>query len=217
MKEERVWIPSSGLRLEGLMGHHGALSAKGGVICCHPHPQYGGDMDNGVVAAVAEAAFQEGFCTLRFNFRGVGGSEGSYGQGIGEQEDVRGAIHYLDSTGKGSNSPLILVGYSFGAWVGLPVACRDERIRAFVAIAPPVEMYDFSFVKGYRKQKLILAGSNDPYCPANRLKDWFEQLEEPKSLAILEGADHFLFDSLPFLIEPVKEFFRNVSCSTVSS
>ena len=217
MKEEKVWIPSSGLRLEGLMSIREAFSVKGGVICCHPHPQYGGDMDNSVVATVVDAAFQEGFSTLRFNFRGVGRSEGSYGEGVGEQEDVRAAIHYLDSIRTGPNSPLILVGYSFGAWAGLPVACRDERIHAIVGIAPPVAMYDFSFLKGCKKKKLIIAGSDDPYCPTNRLKDWFEQLEEPKSFTILEGADHFFFHHHRFLIEPLKEFFRNVSSNAVFS
>src|SRR4030042_3058128 len=122
MKEERVFIPSDGIQREGLLTIQEARSFRGGVICCHPHPQYGGDMTHPVMTTVLEAAFQEGFSTLRFNFRGVGESEGSYGEGIGEREDVKAAADYFYSRLKDNQSPLVLVGYSFGAWTGFPGA-----------------------------------------------------------------------------------------------
>ena len=129
MREEKVFVPSDTIQLEGLLSVQEALSVKGGVILCHPHPQYGGDMDNPVITTAAEAASQEGFSTLRFNFRGVGESGGSYGDGEGERKDVEAAITYLYSRQKDSNLPLIVLGYSFGAWAGLSVAVHDGRIK----------------------------------------------------------------------------------------
>lgn len=211
MKEERVFLPSTAIQLEGLLSVHEALSAKGGMILCHPHPQYGGDMHSSVITTAVEAASQEGFSTLRFNFRGVGASGGSYNDGIGEKEDVKAAIDYLYSRQKDSNLPLILLGYSFGAWAGLPVGVQDSRIQGMVAIAPPLELYDFGFLMGCKKRKLLIAGSRDSFCPVPLLEKWYGHLEEPKSLAIIEGADHFFFSHTRFLIQPLREFINSVS------
>src|SRR5512135_3362999 len=115
MKEEKVVIPNQGIRLEGLLSIQEAPSSRGGVICCHPHPQFGGEMGHPVVTTAVETAFQEGVSTLRFNFRGVGGSEGSYADGVGERQDVKAAADYLDSKLRGRPPLLVLVGYSFGA------------------------------------------------------------------------------------------------------
>jgi hypothetical protein len=211
MREEKVFIPSDSIQLEGLLSVQEALSVKGGVILCHPHPQYGGDMDSPVITTAAEAASEEGFSTLRFNFRGVGESGGSYGDGVGERKDVEAAIHYLYSTQKDSDLPLILLGYSFGAWIGFSVAVHDGRIKGMVAIAPPLELYDFGFLKGCKKEKLLIAGNRDFFCPATRLEKWYQQLEEPKSLALIQGADHFFFAHTRFLIKPLKGFLQVIS------
>ena len=146
MKEERVFIPSDGIQLEGLLNIQEARSFKGGVICCHPHPQYGGDMTHPVITTALEAAFQEGFSTLRFNFRGVGESGGSYGEGIGERQDVKAAANYFDSRLKSKPPLLILVGYSFGAWAGFPMAVEDERFEGMVVIAPSSTLLSVSRV-----------------------------------------------------------------------
>ena len=186
-----------------------ALSFKGGVIFCHPHPQYGGNMYNSVINTAVEAASQEGFATLRFNFRGVGESGGSYGEGIGEMEDVEAAINYLSSRLQDPNLSLILLGYSFGAWTGLPVAVKDGRIKGMVAIAPPLELFDFGFLKGCKKRKLFIAGSRDLWCPTSLLEEWYQKLEEPKSLAIIQGADHFYIFHTHLLTQPLREFFSS--------
>lgn len=209
MKEERVTIPGNGVKLEGLLSVHEALAFERGVIVCHPHPQFGGDMDNTVVSAAVEAASQEGLSTLRFNFRGAGESEGSFADGIGEQEDVRAAIDYFCSRLNDKNPKLLLVGYSFGAWVGLPVAVEDDRIQGMVAIAPPLEMYDFRFLTDCRKPKLIMVGNRDNFCPMPYLEKLYEELEEPKSLTIIPGADHFFSFHIQFLVKPLREFFKN--------
>ena len=208
MREEKVSIPSTGIRLEGLLSVQEASSFRGGVVLCHPHPQYGGNMDHPVMTTAAQVAYEEGYSTLRFNFRGVGESEGSYGQGVGEQEDVKAAADYLYSKLKNNHSPLILVGYSFGAWAGFPVAIRDERFEGMAAIAPPLEIFDFDFLKGCKKRKLFIAGSRDLFCPASRLEEWYLQLEDPKSLSIISGTDHFFLFHTRSLVQPLKEFFR---------
>jgi alpha/beta superfamily hydrolase len=208
MREEKVFIPSGAIQLEGLISIHEALSFKGGVVFCHPHPQYGGDMYNLVIHTAVEAASQEGLATLRFNFRGVGESGGSYEDGKGEQRDVESAIECLRSILKDDHPSLILLGYSFGAWASLPVAIHDERIDGMVAIAPPIELYDFGFLKGCKKKKLFIAGDRDPFCPASQLEEWYQHLEEPKSLAVIPGADHFFSFHTNLLTQPLREFFK---------
>jgi uncharacterized protein len=209
MKEEKVWIPGNGIKLEGLLSIHEALPFKRGVVVCHPHPQHGGDMDNPVVVTAVEAAAHEGFSTLRFNFRGAGKSEGTYAEGEREKDDVRAAIAYLLSRLSGNDPFAYLVGYSFGAWVGMPVAVEDPRVKGTVAIAPPLEMYNFNFLIGCKKPKLIIAGNRDFLCPTSYLDPLYRQLEEPKSLKIIPGADHFFSFHLQLLMEPLREFLRD--------
>jgi alpha/beta superfamily hydrolase len=167
-------------------------------------------MSHPVITTALEAAFQEGFSTLRFNFRGVGESGGSYDEGVGERQDVKAVANYFDSRLKGDPPLLILVGYSFGAWAGFPIAVEDERFVGMVAIAPPLEIYDFGFLKGCKKKKLFIAGDRDSFCPPTLLEGWYQQLEEPKSLVLIPGADHFLFSHIRFLIQPLREFFRKL-------
>jgi alpha/beta superfamily hydrolase len=208
MKEERVLIPGNGIRLEGLLSIHEALPFRGGVIVCHPHPQFGGDMENPVVVTAAETAELAGFSTLRFNFRGACGSEGTYAEGEGERDDVRAALTYLCSRLSGKAPFIHVVGYSFGAWVGVPVAVEDERVMGIVAVAPPLEMYDFKSLMGCTKPKLIIAWNRDFLCPAASLDTLYYQIEEPKSLTIIPGADHFFSSHLESLVQPIREFLR---------
>ncbi len=215
MKEEKVFIPSGGIQLEGLLSTQEASSFRGGAVLCHPHPQYGGDMDHPVITTCAEAAFQEGFSTLRFNFRGVGESQGSYGEGVTEREDVKAVAGYFYSKLKDGHPPLILVGYSFGAWAGLPVAAQDERFRGMAAVAPPLGIYDFGFLKGCKKSKLFIAGDRDVFCPSSLLENWYQQLDEPKSLAVIPGADHFFLFHTRLLIQPLRDFLGKISSEFV--
>ena len=208
VREIKVSIPGHGVELEGLLIHQEALEFRGGVILCHPHPLYGGNMYNTVIASATEAASAEGFCTLRFNFRGVGESSGSYDEGIGEEDDVRAAINHLDAELGASPRSLIVAGYSFGAWVGLKVAARDVRVTEMVAIAPPLELYDFGFLEKSRKEKLFIAGTEDIHCPLPLLEKFHRGLEEPKSLVVIPEADHFFSTHGRSLIQPLREFFK---------
>jgi hypothetical protein len=166
-------------------------------------------MHHPVLDAGVQAAGEEGVSSLRFNFRGVGESEGHHADGIGEQEDVRAAIDALDATFKGRAHFLLLLGYSFGAWTGFSAAIQDRRINGLVGIAPPLEMYDFDFLKDCPKNKLILAGDRDMYCPLHRLQPWFSSLHEPKLLSLIKGADHFFFARHRSLVTPFREYFRS--------
>lgn len=208
MKEEKVYFSSGGIRLEGLLNIQWAFSDKGGVVLCHPHPQYGGEMRNRVLVAALGAAQQEGFATLRFNFRGVGDSGGTYSEGIGEKEDVRAAIEYLGSKMNHSSASILVLGYSFGAWVGMPVAMEQERVKGMVAVSPPLGMFDFDFLKECKKEKLIIGGDKDIFCPVFLLKEWFAKLSEPKSLAVIQGADHFYSSHANFVAAPLQEFLK---------
>jgi hypothetical protein len=140
----------------------------------------------------------------------VGESGGSYGEGIEERNDVKAVIEYFAARLKNDGIPMIVLGYSFGAWAGMPVAVEDPRIKGMVAISPPLDLYDFGFFKGCKKKKLFVAGNQDDYCPAARLQEFYEHLDEPKTLTIIPGADHFYSFHDSALIKPLREFFRNI-------
>ena len=171
-------------------------------------------MHNPVILSGVHAAWEAGLSTLRFNFRGVGESEGAYSDGIGENEDVQAAVECLNETFGERDHFLILVGYSFGAWAGMPIAVQDGRINGMVAIAPPIEMFDFGFMKECKKKKMIIAGSQDLYCPYPLLEEWYRHLDEPKALTIIQGADHFFFSHQSFLIPPLRKFFETFSLNS---
>jgi alpha/beta superfamily hydrolase len=145
-------------------------------------------MHNSVVRALQRSLTGVGFSTLRFNFRGVGGSEGSDADGVGEEEDVRCAVRFATDE---VDCPIFLVGYSFGAAVGTKAVVADERVDALVCISPPVEMYDFSFLKDYERPKLMVAGDRDFVCPVKPLEALFDSLPQQKAIHIIPGADHF--------------------------
>src|SRR4030042_2784931 len=142
MMEQRVAFLSDGLRIEGILHRPAGASLYGAVAVCHPHPLYGGDMGNSVVVAICNGLVAEGMGALRFNFRGVGGSEGSFGGGGEERGDVRAALDYLEGEQAVDGGRIGLAGYSFGALVAL--AAVDERVRGVAAVSPPLAMQGLS-------------------------------------------------------------------------
>lgn len=198
MEEERIFFNAKGKRIEGLLSVDRELT-RGVVIICHPHPLFGGTMNNNVVTAIARIATMWDFTSLRFNFRGVGESAGTFGGGTSEQEDVKGAVDYLEEEGK---PPVILIaGYSFGAVAGLPVAVDDERVGGLIGVAPPLEMFDFGFLRECPKPKLFVCGDRDTICPPSKMEEFFETFSEPKWLRILPAIDHFSYDRRGGLFE----------------
>ena len=166
---------------------------KGGFVVCHPHPLYGGDMDNPVVIRVAEVAQAAGYATLRFNFRGAGTSEGVHDKGRGEQEDVRAAMAAL-ATHLPAGSRVGVMGYSFGAAMAARATRPSVPEAPLGLIAPPLGMYDFDFLQTSPGRLLLVAGTADAYCPVEALHRLaaITSAEE----RIVEGADHFFFGKL---------------------
>jgi alpha/beta superfamily hydrolase len=189
-RSEMVFIPGPEGELEGIFSYVSKKVTHLAVLC-HPHPLYGGTMHNKVVYSMAMALNQIGYATVRFNFRGVGRSSGSFNHGIGEQRDVESVIEHFYR--QYPDAYLAVGGFSFGAKVGLLVASRDERVSGIIGTGVTVDVADFSFLEDCEKPKLIIQGTNDQYGSVESVQEWFRSLPEPKKLCLIDGAVH-LFD-----------------------
>jgi len=207
VKEERITFNCGMLRLEGILSAPDGGGSFPTVIVCHPHPLYGGDMYNNVVSVVSVALVQASIVALRFNFRGVGGSQGEYGGGVGEQEDVEAAISYVATLDKVDAARIGLAGYSAGAGFGLPVGCKDERVKALAAISPPLSMFNFECLKGCVKPKILVCGGRDDFTPADRFMEFYKSLPDPKEFATIVGVDHFWWGHESEVADRVTGFF----------
>ena len=167
--------------------------ARAGVVVCHPHPLYGGDMDNPVVERIVEACSARGLATLRFNFRGVGASTGRHDEGRGEREDVRASLAHLQGL-LGEHARLALAGYSFGAGVAAAVAATVP-VAGLALVAPPLRVTGLEPPRGVRGPIVVVAGAEDQYCPAPALESLQTTLPNA-TVIVIEGADHFFFGSL---------------------
>ena len=183
--EERISLDSDGLKIEGLLNK--SATEKAAVIT-HPHPLYGGDMHNYIVAAIAEAYQGKGYSTLCFNFRGTGGSQGQHDQGIGEQNDVIGAVNYLRSNGA---SQIDLAGYSFGSWVNALLGCEDIGIERMVMVSPPIGFIEFDDVGAIGCLELVITGSRDDIAPAGLVQKAIPGWNPDAHFEVINGADHF--------------------------
>lgn len=197
-------------RLEALL-NAGSENATHAAVVAHPHPLYGGTLHNKVVFHTMKSLNSFGFPVLRFNFRGTGLSQGEHDHGEGEQEDVRTAINWLDSE---FHLPLIFAGFSFGAAVGLGVACADSRVRAAIGLGIPVvpaddRSYEFDFLLGCSKPKLFVSGSRDQFGPRPKLEALISSLPEPKQLVIVDSADHFFEGRLKEMREAIESWVRS--------
>jgi uncharacterized protein len=159
------------------------------ALVCHPHPLFGGTMHNKVVYQAAKGLHRRGIPVLRFNFRGAGLSEGTHHGGRGEQDDVRAALDYL--AGEFPGRPILLGGFSFGAWVGLRVGCDDARVRKLIGLGLPVNNSDLSYLRNCAKPKLIIQGGNDQFGSRGEIEALFATMPEPKRLVVIAGVDHF--------------------------
>ena len=200
MSEEKIFFPSEGLKIEGLLHQS---TGEGAVVVTHPHPLYGGNMHNNVVLSIINAYQQSGYTTLRFNFRGIGLSEGSHCQGIGEQEDVRSALTYLTGLGKTS---VDLAGYSFGSWVNALGLTGFDTIENLIMVSPPVAFIDFSFLGYNPKIKLVIAGSNDDIAPPSMIEKMLPTWNQEAEFRIIPGIDHFYWGGTNEVEEIIRSF-----------
>lgn len=192
---------SDGLRIEGRLTK---ASADRAVVLCHPHPLYGGSMLTPVIMR-AEQAFQEaGYTTLAFNFRGVGGSEGSYGEGPAEVADVIGALDHLEKSLAIRPKLMAVAGYSFGSYVGAMAAAADQRVGFYLGIAPPLNRYDFGFLRQAICRVALIGGTHDEFCEAARFKALYLSLPATPWTRVLD-TDHFFSDARDDLTQACRD------------
>jgi alpha/beta superfamily hydrolase len=177
--------------------------ARLGVVICHPHPLYGGDMDSPVVAAIAEAGVNRKLATLRFNFRGVGASSGRHEDGIGEQQDVRAALALLGDR-LGGPERVALAGYSFGAVMAAMVAATTP-VAGLALVAPPIRVTQLATPARVAGPVTVIVGAEDQYCPPDSL-DALSQALPGATILVIDGADHFFFGTLGPLGEAVESW-----------
>ena len=195
-----VTIPGPDITLEGrfLPGVAGP-----GVVITHPHPRFGGSMNNNVVYAAERAFHSRGWATLCFNFRGVGRSTGSYGGGEAEVADVAAALDFLRDRSPG---PHYLVGYSFGAFVAGRALLQGLAAAGAVLISPPVAFMEMSWLPEVPQLKLIVCGDRDEIAPLLDLQTMLAAIDPPVPLVVIKGADHFYGGREDKLFQVLREF-----------
>jgi alpha/beta superfamily hydrolase len=207
--QSRVRFPASGIVLEGVFERPKGEATVPAVAVCHPHPLYGGDMHNNVVEVICQALAQVSVATLRFNFRGVGRSEGSHEEGIGEQDDVRGALDFLQSSPGVDRGRLGVAGYSFGTRVAAPVALREARVRALALVSPFLDDADWQGMKSCVIPKLFICGSEDSFISPHKVKRLAGEAAPPSECEVVFGADHFWWGFEGKIAPMVGKFFRD--------
>ncbi len=192
MRQSAVAFKAGGLTLEGVVGCPDEVPGPlPGVVVCHPHPLGGGNMNNNLVASVYLALIESGFVALRFNFRGVGNSEGSHAQGEKEPEDAEAALDLLKGRADVDADRLGMAGYSFGAGVILGSLSRYADVKAFALFSPPVRFLEYPGVDEDARPKLFVCGDRDRSVPIDSLKEKVESLKQPAQCQVVAGADHF--------------------------
>ena len=207
MKERAVRFPCGELWLEGVLALPEGHSRFPAVIVCHPHPLYGGSMDNNVVNSLCEALVRASLVAFKFNFRGVGRSQGTHSRGRAEPEDVKAAMSFISDVAEVDSANIGLAGYSAGAGYGCPVGTSDSRIKALAAVSPPLAVFDFETLKECRKPKFLISGERDDFTPVSQFLEFCRGLAEPKECHSIEAADHFWQGYEKTLAEKVTVFF----------
>jgi uncharacterized protein len=167
------------------------------AVCGHPHPLHGGTMHTKALYQTAKALTRVGVGALRFNFRGVGASAGTFDAGVGERDDFRAALTFAG--GRFPGLPLWAAGMSFGSWIALAVGADDPRVSLLLGVAPPVDRYDFSALAASTKPKFFVHGEDDELIAAAEIRRFYSPLLEPKELVMIEDANH-LFEGKASLV-----------------
>jgi alpha/beta superfamily hydrolase len=198
-----VAIPGPAGMLEGLLSERDSGETGIAAIVCHPHPLYGGTMHNKVVHRVASTLHELGAAVLRFNFRGVGASQGEHDQGAGELEDARAALGFIAA--RHPRARRWVAGFSFGAWVGARLAASEPAVERLILVAPPVGTQSFEALRGATVPKLVIQGSADTVCPPELLERELPLWAEPRELILVPGASHFFDKQLGALAHALSQ------------
>jgi alpha/beta superfamily hydrolase len=192
-------------RIEGRYKHSQTPGAPLALIL-HPHPEHGGTMNNKVAYTLFQTLAARGFSTLRFNFRGVGRSQGEHDKGEGELSDAASALDWLQSVNPNSKKVWV-AGFSFGAWVGMQLLMRRPEIQGFISASPPANMYDFSFLAPCPASGLILQGDQDDIVSKESVDELVKKLRAQKNIDIdynvINGANHFFTDRIDQLVSSI--------------
>ncbi|MBT4197226.1 alpha/beta hydrolase [Desulfobacula sp.] len=191
--ELSITIECGNIKLEGRLRKN---TSKKAVVICHPHPLYGGNMDNPVVMTIADSFFEKGFTTMRFNFRGTCNSTGMFDNGTGEQEDIRAALSLLTEKGY---KQIWLAGYSFGARMNASLVSKGCEIKDHIMVSPPVGFMNFDDIEKMTSTGLIITGANDEIAPPGKVKGHINRWKIDPRFEIIEDCDHFYSKSLPRL------------------
>ena len=195
-------------RIEGRF-HPGRTRNAPIAIILHPHPQFGGTMNNPVVYQLYYAFANRGFAALRFNFRGVGRSQGVFDHGQGELSDAAAALDWAQAANPDARACWI-AGFSFGAWIGMQLLMRRPEVEGFISIAAPANLYDFSFLAPCPSSGLFVHGDKDAVVPVTAVGTLVEKLKTQKGIVIdqqiVKGANHFFDSKADDLIEVVDEY-----------
>ena len=212
-------------RLEGRYSHSKIKNAPLALML-HPSPEHGGTMNNKITYMMFQAFVARGFSTLRFNFRGVGRSQGIFDRGEGELSDAASALDWMQEIN--ANAPYVWVGgFSFGAWIGMQLLMRRPEIQGFISVAPPANTEDFSFLAPCPTSGLVLQGTKDDVVGEASVKDFVGKLHQQKGIKIdyrtVDGANHFFHGHTDLLIEHVHDHLnkanagRNVSIEKITA
>jgi alpha/beta superfamily hydrolase len=195
-------------RIEGRYQHSREPNAPIALLL-HPHPQHGGTMNNKIVYALFRAFTKRGFSTLRFNFRGVGRSQGSFSRGEGELSDAASALDWLQTYNQNAAGCWI-GGFSFGAWIGMQLLMRRPEIDSFISVAPPASMYDFTFLAPCPSSGLIVHGDADEIVAPESVQKLVTKLSHQRDIKIdyklLPGANHFFIEKMPELETIISDY-----------
>jgi len=208
-------VPEDRISLEYVLLRPEGKEKLPGVVVTHPDPRLGGSFNNPVVTALVRQLAGAGYAALRFNFRGVGRSEGRFAEGIGERRDVLAAIKHLKSVLQVDARQLYLAGYSFGSAVALEVALRNKEVRAYAGIGYPNGCFkhtDVSKLQNRSVPVLVVGGTEDPWCKVDDLRKAFGGAKLKATVTPVDGADHFYRrpGDLGAAAERVTKFFQSV-------
>ena len=192
MRQSAVSFKTKGLTFEGVVAQpEGYVRSLPAVVICHPHPLFGGNMANNVVLAVSYSLVEEGFVTLRFNFRGVGNSEGEHSKGEQEGQEVLAALALMKAWPGVDAKRIGLAGYSFGSSVVLGNASLHKKARVFALISPPLRAVESTPLKKGKQPTFIITGDRDKLVQSEKLDSVLDSFSQKPELRIVAGADHF--------------------------